>query len=147
MTSRIVRKTIRINAVRMKVWEALTNPVLTREYMFGCDAISDWRVGSSLEWIGAANGRVYVKGNITAIAPGEHLEYTTFDPHSGQKDVAENYLIVRIELADEDGGTRLLVTQGDFATVDDGETRFGHADAGWEMTLERMRKLLEPASA
>ena len=29
------------------VWEALTNPALIKQYMFGTDVVSDWREGST----------------------------------------------------------------------------------------------------
>jgi len=40
------RKSITINAPAAKVWDALINPELIKQYLFGTEAISDWEVGS-----------------------------------------------------------------------------------------------------
>jgi len=34
------------------VWDALTNPSMTKQYMFGCETVSDWETGSELLWQG-----------------------------------------------------------------------------------------------
>ena len=48
----IVKKSIKINSSASKVWQVLTNPELTKQYMFGCEIISDWKVGSPVIWRG-----------------------------------------------------------------------------------------------
>lgn len=117
----IVKKSIKLNANTSKVWDALTNPELTKKYMYGCEVISDWKVGSPLIWKGAEDGKIYVKGNILSIEPGKRLQFTTFDPNSKLEDKPSNYTTVTYELSPEDGTTELTVTQGDFAKAEDGE--------------------------
>jgi uncharacterized protein YndB with AHSA1/START domain len=39
---------IKIDAPLAKVWNALVNPEIIREYMFGTHVISDWKVGSQI---------------------------------------------------------------------------------------------------
>ncbi len=67
----LVTSSITINAPISKVWDALINPEQTKIYMFGCEAISDWNVGSSLLWKGVWEGNemVFVKGDIVQIEP------------------------------------------------------------------------------
>lgn len=48
MSPLFIKNTITINAPITKVWDALINPEQTKKYMFGCEAVSDWKVGSSL---------------------------------------------------------------------------------------------------
>ena len=43
-----VKNSITINAPASKVWNALVNPEQTKKYMFGCETVSDSRVGSPL---------------------------------------------------------------------------------------------------
>jgi uncharacterized protein YndB with AHSA1/START domain len=38
--------TIHINVSKENVWDALVNPSKTKVYMFGCETISDWKIGS-----------------------------------------------------------------------------------------------------
>ena len=67
-----IENEIDINAPKEKVWNALTNPVETKKYMFGCEVISDLTVGSSMTWQGVLEGvtMVFVKGNVTEVDPG-----------------------------------------------------------------------------
>lgn len=131
-----------------KVWDALTNPEQTKKYMFGCEAISDWKIGSPLLWKGMYEGNemVFVKGNIVELKPVKFLAYTTFDPHSAIEDIPENYLTVTYDLSFDDGKTTLTVTQGDYATVAEGERRYAdsyNGGEGWNPILQEIKKLVE----
>lgn len=143
----IVKNSITIQATAAKVWDALTNPEQTRKYMFGCEAISDWKSGSPLVWKGVFNGveMVPVKGHIVDIQPGRFLAYTTIDPNSAIADIAENYLTVTYELLEENGHTVLTATQGDYAKVGDGDKRYQETlnGGGWEPILVEIKKMLE----
>ena len=145
--SLIVNNSILINAPASRVWDALTNPSQTRKYMFGCEAISDWKVGSPLNWRGNYEGKemVFVKGSVLQIVPESFLAYTTIDPNSGIADIPENYLTVTYELSAQDGQTRLTATQGDYAKVGDGEKRFQDtiSGGGWQPVLEAIKQMLE----
>lgn len=144
----IIQNEISIHAPAAKVWDALVNPVLTKQYMFGCEAISDWQVGSELLWQGEHEGKdmVWVKGHVLEIVPEKLLCYTTIDPHSNIDDVSENYLQVTYQLIPEGDRTLLKVTQGDYATVADGERRYQDSynnGEGWNPILTEIRKLVE----
>ena len=143
-----VKNSIRIHATSDRVWDALTNPEQTKKYMFGCETVSDWEVGSPLLWKGNHEGQdvVYVKGHIVRIEPGSFLAYTTIDPHSDIEDIPENYLTVTYDLYPEKDETILTVTQGDYRKVADGERRYREAyneGEGWNPILEAIKQLLE----
>jgi uncharacterized protein YndB with AHSA1/START domain len=151
MNSLIVKNTITINAPVSKVWDALVNPQQTKKYMFGCEAVSDWKPGSPLLWKGVFDGKelVAVKGTVVSIQPEKYLEYTTIDPNNPAiKDVAENYLTVTYDLKPIDGQTLLAVTQGDYAKVADGQSRYNDtiAGGGWQSVLDQVKKLVEEGS-
>jgi len=144
----VVKSTISIDAPSSQVWDALVNPEKTKQYMFGCETVSDWNVGSSLVWRGKYEGRdmVFVKGNIVAIEPEKSLTYTTIDPNSAIDDVSGNYLHVTYSLVNENDKTILTVTQGDYNTVADGEKRYREAynnGEGWNPILVEIKKLVE----
>ena len=144
----IIKNSISIDAEAKKVWDALTNPEHTKKYMFGCEAISDWKIGSPLLWKGVYEGKemVFVKGNIVELKPGKLLAYTTFDPHSAIEDIPENYLTVTYDLSFDNGKTTLTVTQGDYATVAEGERRYADSynnGEGWNPILQEIKKLVE----
>ncbi|MHA4812472.1 SRPBCC domain-containing protein [Flavitalea flava] len=145
----IVKSTIDINAPAEKVWNALVNPEETKKYMFGCEAISDWKVGSPLLWRADYEGKemVFVKGTIVDIRPGIYLAYTTIDPNSTTvTDIPENYVTVTYTLTSKGKQTVLDITQGDFATVADGEKRYKETyndGDGWGPVLREIKKLVE----
>lgn len=143
-----VVSSITINAPKTAVWDALTNPELTKIYMFGCEAISDWTVGSPLLWRMEWEGKelVAVKGRIVHIEPETRLDYTVFDPQSTIEDIPENYVTVTYELTETDGQTQFIVTQGDYNTVADGERRYQevyNGGEGWNPILVQIKELVE----
>ena len=146
--SLIVKNRIVIHAPVSNVWNALTNPQETKKYMFGCEALSEWTVGSPLVWKGNFNGveLIAVKGNVVDIRPGSYLAYTTFDPNSSLPDVPENYVTVTYTLTSAGEDTIFDVTQGDFSTVADGERRYTetyNGGEGWNPILREIKKLVE----
>ena len=66
-----VKNSNTINATAAKVWDALTNPEQTKKYMFGCETVSDWKVGSPLLWQMMHEGKEFipVKGIVLEIQP------------------------------------------------------------------------------
>jgi len=143
-----VENKIIINARVTDVWDALTNPEKTKKYMYGCAAVSDWKKGSSLEWIGNYEGKekIFVKGIILDIKQNRLLRYTVIDPNASYEDIPENYLNVTYELAEQDGQTILSVTQDGFEKVADGEKRYKEVynnGMGWNPILEKIKELTE----
>jgi len=140
-----------IHAPAENVWDALINPTQTKKYMFGCETVSDWKVGSELLWKGEYEGKemIFVKGSILKIEPKRFLVYTTIDPNSTIDDKAENYLTVTYELKTESGQTTLTVTQGDYSLVAEGDRRYQEAyngGEGWNPILVEIKKLVESES-
>lgn len=146
MTELYTHETIDIAARPEAVWKMLTDPALTRRYMFGCEALSDWKVGSPLLWRGAHEGKptVFVTGTVVTFQPHALLEYTTFDPHGGLRDVPENHVTMSCRLTPLPGGvTRLDLRQGDFSKVEQGEKRFRDSQQGGGQILHQMKAIAE----
>jgi uncharacterized protein YndB with AHSA1/START domain len=140
--------TIHLDAPLEMVWDALVNPAKTKIYLFGCEAVSDWKPGSELLWKGSHEGKemIFVKGKIVSINPSQRLVYTVFDPNGTLADVPENYLSVTYDLSSIDGGSRLTVTQGDYTKVGDGARRYAESynqGEGWNPILKAIKKLVE----
>jgi len=146
--SLFIRNSITINAPASKVWDALVNPEQTKKYMFGSEALSDWKIGSPLLWKGQYEGKemIFVKGHVVDIKPERFLEYTVIDPNSTIEDIPENYLNITYELSPDNGNTVLKVTQGDYSKVAEGERRFKESSnngEGWNPILVEIKKLVE----
>lgn len=149
--SLFITNTIVIQAPAQSVWDALINPNQTKKYMFGCETVSDWKVGSELLWKGEYEGKemIFVKGTILKIEPEKFLAYTTIDPQSTIDDKAENYLTVTYELKTNSGQTTLTVTQGDYSLVAEGDRRYQESyngGVGWNPILKEIKKLVESHS-
>jgi uncharacterized protein YndB with AHSA1/START domain len=143
----IVKNSIVIDAPASRVWDALVNPEKTKQYMYGCETVSDWKKGSLLQWKGLHEGKdmIYVEGTILDIRPDKILKYTALDPHSPIDD-SVNPITITYELKEEKGKTHFAVTQGDYALVKEGERRYAEAynnGEGWNPLLVEIKKLAE----
>jgi uncharacterized protein YndB with AHSA1/START domain len=55
----ILKKTVNIHAPAGKVWETLTRPELIKQWLYGTNTISDWKVGSPIIFTGNWQGVEY----------------------------------------------------------------------------------------
>src|SRR6185369_13888362 len=107
----IAKATITINASAAEVWEAVTNPDLIKQYLFGADVITDWREGSPITYKGTYQGKAYEdKGTVLKAEPEKMLLMTHWSPLSGTTDSPENYHKVSYELTPQNGRIRLTIT-------------------------------------
>jgi uncharacterized protein YndB with AHSA1/START domain len=136
-----VSKSVSINAPIPKVWEALTNPELIKEYMFGAKVVTDWKIGSPITYNGEWQGQSYQdKGVILEIEPQKVLKTTYYSALTGLEDKPENYNIVTYQLSDEsDGKTKLTVTQ----TNNPSQEAAAKAEASWSMILSALKEAVE----
>jgi uncharacterized protein YndB with AHSA1/START domain len=136
----IAKATTTIKAPASKVWEALTKPELIKQYLFGTEAVSAWKVGSPIEFRGVWDGKPYKdKGTILQMQPEKLFQHTYFSSFSGMKDSPENYANVSYELAEEDGQTNVTVRQ---ENIQDEKVK-EHSEQNWTMVLKGLKELLE----
>ncbi len=139
---------IKIKAPAATIWDTLTNPEITKAYMFGCETNSEWEIGSELLWEGEYQGMkmVFVKGHVVLLEPNTLLVYTVFDPNSTIPDLPENYLTVTYQLQQMEDHTILTVTQGDYNKVAEGERRYRESwnnGVGWSAILDEIKNISE----
>ena len=131
---------ITVNATAGKVWKALTDPAMIKQYMFGTTVTSEWKQGSKITWSGEWKGKQYEdKGVILKIIPAQQLQYTHFSPLSGVADEPENYHTVTIELSPENNQTKIILSQDKNATEEERD----HSKQNWEMMLGAIKNLVE----
>lgn len=134
------KASVTINAPRSKVWDALTNPALIKQYLFGTDVTTDWKVGSPIIYRGEWENKTYEdKGEILQVEPEKLLVTSFWSSLSGVPDTPENYKTVRYELSSEGSGTWLTVTQDNNETQEEAD----HLDQNWKIVLDGIKKLLE----
>jgi uncharacterized protein YndB with AHSA1/START domain len=136
----IAKASISINAPVGKVWDALTNPEVIKQYMFGTDAISDWTEGNPIVWKGNWQGKKYEdRGVILKLEPERLIQYNHFSPLSGKPDLPENYHTVTVELMSNGAKTTVSLSQDNNET----EQAQEHSEKNWKMMLGGLKKLLE----
>ena len=129
-----------IHAPVSKVWQALVNPEIIKQYLFNTDVISDWKVGSPIIYKGEWEGKPFEdKGKILEIQPEKELKSTHWSPLSGVPDTPENYHTVTYTLIEKGESTQVTITQDNNAT----EEEKAHSEKNWNTVLEGMKKLLE----
>jgi uncharacterized protein YndB with AHSA1/START domain len=133
-----------VDAPREKVWDALVNPLVIKQYMFGTEVESDWEVGSPIVWKGEWQGKRYEdKGVILQLQPARMIQYSHFSPLSGHPDTPENYHTVTIELSDDGDTTLVELSQDNNGSEEARE----HSSANWKQMLSALKDHLEAAEA
>ncbi|HEX8023345.1 SRPBCC family protein [Mucilaginibacter sp.] len=131
---------VKFKAPMAKVWQGLTDPTLVKEYFFGTDLESSWRVGEPIKFSGEWNGHKYEDhGTILDIDPGTFVKYSYWSSMSGTEDKPENYANITYNLTENNGETELTVTQDN---VKNGEAKV-HSEQNWTGLFEELRKLIE----
>lgn len=129
-----------IHAPASKVWQALINPEIIKQYLFDTEVISDWKVGSPILYRGEWEGKPFEdKGKILAIEPEKVLQSTHWSPLSGVPDMPENYHTVTYTLTERGDNTEVTITQDNNAS----EEERSHAEKNWQTVLKGMKDLLE----
>ncbi|MEI9943521.1 MAG: SRPBCC family protein [Chitinophagaceae bacterium] len=133
-----------INAPVEKVWEALITPSIIKQYFFGTNATSDWKVGSPLIFRGEWQGKTYEdKGTILEKIPQKLFSYSYWSSMSGIEDKPENYVTVSYKLSGDDKKTTLTITQENIPD----EKMKEHSEGNWNKVLEQLKQLLEKQPA
>lgn len=135
-----VNITKKINALPLKVWDALTNPEIIKQYLFGTETISDWKVGRPIVFQGVWEGVTYKdKGTILEFIPEQKLKYDYWSSFSKLEDVSENYQQITFDLVSQDEKTILTLTQENIPSQEAKE----HSEANWGMVLDQLKQIVE----
>jgi uncharacterized protein YndB with AHSA1/START domain len=136
----VARAFATMNAPASKVWDALVNPDVIKQYMFGATVRTDWKEGSPISWKGEWKGKPYEdKGVIQKVEPKRRLTYSHYSPMTGLPDAPENYHTVDVQLKEEGGRTQVTLTQDNNKT----EEERRHSEKNWSGMLEGMKTVVE----
>ena len=136
----IAKASTTIDAPISKVWDALTKPELIKQYLFGTEVITDWKVGSPIIYKGIWEGKPYEdKGKVLQIENEKLFVSTFWSSLSGLPDIPENYKTVRYELSTAGDKTNLVITQDNNSSQDEAD----HSAQNWKMVLDGIKKLVE----
>ena len=123
-----------IRATPEQVWQALTDPELTKQYYYGTEVQSDWKPGSPMVYRNP-DGTESIQCEIVEVEPASRLVHTFYFPGT---DETPSRCTWTIEARGD--ATLLTLTHDEF----DGETAtFRSVAHGWVPILSGMKTLLE----
>jgi uncharacterized protein YndB with AHSA1/START domain len=136
-----VSKSVIVHASPVKVWEALTNPEIIREYLFGTETITDWIVGNPITFQGEYDGQTYKDhGIILENIPLTKLSYSYWSAFTGLEDKQENYSIVSYELKKKGTNqTEFTWSQKGYSS----EEAYHHSEDGMDEFLKSIKSIIE----
>lgn len=136
----ISKSSIEINAPASVIWKALVTPDIAKKYFFGAEIVTDWKVGSSITFIGEYKGNNYVeKGVLLNIAPNIQLQYSHWSHFDGYPDKPENYRIWTFDITVRNGTNLLTISEDNIPT----EKQKSRSDDFWAEALLKIKKLTE----
>lgn len=140
----VASKTIEINAPSFKVWEALTDPELMKQWMADSETEinirTDWTVRSPILMYGKLHRIKFENtGRVLQFDPGKVLEYNHLSSLSRLPDEVKNYSIIEFRLEPIENQTSLTLTLSNFPT----EAILKHLVFYWNVTLEILKKMIE----
>lgn len=135
-----LKTTITFDEPILKVWLGLTDPAIVKQYFFGTNLKSDWKVGSPITFSGEWEGKAYEdKGVILEIDPPRLLKYAYWSSMSGTEDKPENYANVTYALNEKDGVTTLEITQDNVKN----QQSLEHSEQNWKTVFGGLKDLLK----
>ena len=140
MTGLVAKASTEIAAPAERIWKALTDPAAIKQYYFGTNLETTWRVGAPITWKGEWEGRAYEdKGVIKTFDAPRTMAYSHFSPLAGKSDKPENYHNLVVSLVPSGKNTRVTLEQDNNAT----EEERAHSQKNWAMTLGALKKFVE----
>jgi uncharacterized protein YndB with AHSA1/START domain len=140
MTKFTAAASVSIKATTKEVWQAVTDPVLVKQWMFGTTLITDWKKGSPVLYRGEWEGKPYEdKGVILDIEPLHMIKTSYFSPLSGEADTQDNYTVITYRMTDKGDHTEVAITQEDNKTQEAADSMTGN----WKSVLAELKKMLE----
>ena len=105
---------IKLNAPINKIWDALTKPELIKQWQYGSDLITDWKVDSKIRFRTEWEGQIFEQwGKILEIIPQKLIRYSLFAPRPDLEDKPENYFVMNYILSEEKNCIKLDIIQED----------------------------------
>ena len=137
----IVSKSIEIHADLSKVWVGLTKPEIIKDYLYGTETITDWKIGSEIVFQGEYQGHKYKdKGIVIENILNKQLSYKYWSGFSGVEDKPENYSTITYTLEKiGENSTKFTWTQKGFAN----EEGYKHSESGMDEFMKKLKEVIE----
>ena len=105
---------LKLKASPQKVWKAITEPEIVKQWQYGSQLTTDWKVGSDIRFRSEWEGQVFEQwGTVLQFDPHEKLRYSLFAPRPDLEGKPENYFEMEYQLTGDENGTELKIIQKD----------------------------------
>lgn len=105
---------VTIQAPVRKVWLALTQPDLVKQWQYGSDLLTTWQPGTPIVFRNEWNGQTFEqRGTVVEFTPESRVKYSLFFPRPDLQDVPANHFFMIYELNESDGMTTVVFRQED----------------------------------
>lgn len=140
----IASKSVEINAPLSRVWDALTDPELMKQWMADAETEinidTDWTVGNPISIYGKLHRMKYRNsGTVLQFQREQILTYSHLSSLSRLPDEPRNYVVMEFRLAPVENRTKLELTLRNFPT----ESILKHLVFYWNVTLEILKKMID----
>lgn len=103
-----------VKAPAVKVWAALTQPEMVKQWQYASELITDLQEGSPIRFRTEWDDQVFEQwGTILEVVPNQKLRYSLFAPRPDLEDKPENYFIMEYRLTEQGENTLLEIIQED----------------------------------
>jgi len=131
---------IDLNVSIDKVWFALTDKEMIKQYFWGTEVSSDWNEGSPISYSGTWEGTAYEdKGFILKIEKNKTLKHSYWSSFWGTEFNPHDVSIITYELSENGEMTTLTVTQEGFKDLQSRD----HSIENWNGIFTNIKNLLE----
>jgi len=108
------KSTITINKPAKYVWEALIQPELIKQWQYGSQLTTSWKIGEPIKFHNEWQGQSFDQwGKVLEYEPNSKIKYSLFAPRPDLKDVPENYFYMTYLLDQNVDSTILTIIQDD----------------------------------
>lgn len=139
-----IKSSIIIKTTKSNVWRAITDPDLVKQWQYGSQLLTDWKVGSEIVFRTEWEGQVFEQhGKILEIRENEYVSYNLFAPRPGLEDKPENYFIMKYILKAHGDGTELEIIQEDNRDIEREDDNAQGTEEAENSVLTELRKVAE----
>ena len=142
-----VDDSIDIDAPAYAVWKAITDPVLSKQWVkeFSPEIMSlssDWKIGSAVLWNDIVNTPI-VEGKVTANQEHELLRFTVMPVGQKPEVPFKEEDGITFKLHETEGQTYLSILHGDFGLTPEHKLFHDISEQTWKRVLPIIKRLAE----
>jgi uncharacterized protein YndB with AHSA1/START domain len=141
---KISKSSVTIKANKSKVWMTITDPDLVKQWQYGSQLFTDWKVGSNIVFRTEWEDQIFEQhGKILEIQENEYVIYDLFAPRPGLEDKPENYFTMKYILKEQGNETKLEIIQEDNRNIEGQDSSAQETEESENSVLNELKRIAE----